>query len=90
MESELGFHVLRCDAIIEASVLSFEQAKQHIRKLMEQKRKRALSAGAGEAVTGEEIEGRLAVNPKQSVNFNLGEKLMRCCHICSYPKVSYQ
>ncbi len=40
LESELGFHVLRCDAITEASVLSFEQAKQHIRKLMEQKRKR--------------------------------------------------
>lgn len=40
LESELGFHVLRCDAITEASVLSFEQAKQHIRKLMAQKRKR--------------------------------------------------
>ncbi len=41
LESELGFHVLRCDTISEASVLGFAQAKQHIRKLMEQKRKRA-------------------------------------------------
>jgi nitrogen fixation protein NifM len=40
LESELGFHILRCDAITEAGVLSFDQAKQHIRKLMEQKRKR--------------------------------------------------
>src|SRR5512135_1127769 len=41
LESELGFHVLRCDAITEAGVLGFEQAKPHIRKLLEQKRKRA-------------------------------------------------
>ncbi|MDH2915449.1 MAG: peptidylprolyl isomerase, partial [Gallionella sp.] len=41
LESELGFHVLRCDTISAASVLGFAQAKQHIRKLMEQKRKRA-------------------------------------------------
>ena len=40
LESELGFHVLRCDAITEAGVLGFGQAAQHIRKLMEQKRKR--------------------------------------------------
>jgi peptidyl-prolyl cis-trans isomerase C len=40
LESELGFHILRCDAITEASILGFDQAKQHIRKLMEQKRKR--------------------------------------------------
>jgi len=40
LESELGFHVLRCDAVNEAGVLSFAQAKPHIRKLMEQKRKR--------------------------------------------------
>lgn len=40
LESELGFHVLRCDAITEAGALNCEQAKQHIRKLMEQKRKR--------------------------------------------------
>jgi nitrogen fixation protein NifM len=40
LESELGFHVLRCDAITAAGVLSFDQAKPHIRKLMEQKRKR--------------------------------------------------
>ena len=40
LETELGFHVLRCDAITAAGVLGYEQAKQHIRKLMEQKRKR--------------------------------------------------
>ncbi len=40
LESELGFHVLRCDAVTEASVLGFAEAKQHIRKLLEQKRKR--------------------------------------------------
>ena len=40
LESELGFHVLRCDAITEAGVLDYDYAKQHIRKLMEQKRKR--------------------------------------------------
>ncbi|BBI99353.1 hypothetical protein FGKAn22_10460 [Ferrigenium kumadai] len=40
LESELGFHVLRCDVITEAGVLSLSQARPHIRKLMEQKRKR--------------------------------------------------
>ncbi len=40
LESELGFHVLRCDNITLANVLEFAEAKQHIRKLMEQKRKR--------------------------------------------------
>ncbi len=42
LESELGFHVLRCDTITAASVLGYEQAKPHIRKLLEQKRKRAV------------------------------------------------
>ncbi|MBI4809772.1 MAG: nitrogen fixation protein NifM [Nitrosomonadales bacterium] len=41
LESELGFHVLRCDTITEAGVLGFSQAKPHIRKVLEQKRKRA-------------------------------------------------
>lgn len=40
LQSELGFHLLRCDAIAEAGVLGYDQAKQHIRKLLEQKRKR--------------------------------------------------
>jgi len=40
LESELGFHVLRCDAITAAGVLGYDQARQHIRKLMEKKRKR--------------------------------------------------
>ncbi|MBU1426228.1 MAG: nitrogen fixation protein NifM [Gammaproteobacteria bacterium] len=40
LESELGFHVLRCDAITEAGVLGYDLAKPHIRKLLEQKRKR--------------------------------------------------
>ncbi|MGC2164766.1 MAG: nitrogen fixation protein NifM [Gallionella sp.] len=39
LESELGFHVLRCDSITAGSVLSFDQAKPHIRKLLEEKRK---------------------------------------------------
>ncbi|MDD2701524.1 MAG: nitrogen fixation protein NifM [Sideroxydans sp.] len=42
LESELGFHVLRCDSITEASVLSLAQARPHIRKVLEQKRKRAV------------------------------------------------
>jgi peptidyl-prolyl cis-trans isomerase C len=41
IESELGFHLLRCDAIREAGVLGYELAKPHIRTLLEQKRKRA-------------------------------------------------
>lgn len=40
LETELGFHVLRCDAITVADVLSMEQASPHIRKLLELKRKR--------------------------------------------------
>jgi nitrogen fixation protein NifM len=40
LESEIGFHVLRCDAITAAGVLDQAQAKPHIRKLMEQKRKK--------------------------------------------------
>lgn len=40
LESELGFHVLRCDAIKQAGVLAYAEAKPHIRKKMEQKRKR--------------------------------------------------
>jgi nitrogen fixation protein NifM len=40
LESELGFHILCCDAITEASVLSLAQACPHIRKLLEKKRKR--------------------------------------------------
>jgi nitrogen fixation protein NifM len=41
LESELGFHILRCDTITDAGVLGYDQAKLHIRKLLEQKRKRA-------------------------------------------------
>jgi nitrogen fixation protein NifM len=40
VESPLGFHILRCDAITEAGVLSQELASQHIQKLLEQKRRR--------------------------------------------------
>jgi len=40
LESDLGFHVLRCDAIKDAGVLGFAEARPHIRKLMEKKRKR--------------------------------------------------
>jgi len=42
IESELGFHVLRCDTITPASVLDFAQAKSSIRKVLEKKRKRAV------------------------------------------------
>jgi nitrogen fixation protein NifM len=41
LETELGFHILRCDTITDAGVLGYDQAKPHIRKLLEQKRKRA-------------------------------------------------
>jgi nitrogen fixation protein NifM len=41
LETELGFHILRCDAITDAGVLGYDQAKPHIRKLLEQKRRRA-------------------------------------------------
>jgi nitrogen fixation protein NifM len=40
LETELGFHVLRCDAITGADVLNLEQARSHIRKMLELKRKR--------------------------------------------------
>ena len=40
LESELGFHILRCDIISAASILNLDDAKPHIRNLMEQKRKR--------------------------------------------------
>jgi nitrogen fixation protein NifM len=40
LESELGFHILRCDGVTAASELSLDQAIPHIRKLMELKRKR--------------------------------------------------
>ncbi len=40
LESELGFHVLRCDTITEAGILCYDLAKPHICKLLAQKRKR--------------------------------------------------
>lgn len=53
IESELGFHVLRCDAITEAAVLGFAQAKKSIRKVLEQKRKRAVQQAWMRAVMGD-------------------------------------
>ncbi len=41
LESELGFHVLRCDTITEAGILGYDLAKPYIRKLLEKKRKQA-------------------------------------------------
>lgn len=41
LESELGFHLLRCDAITPASVLAIHEARPHIRSILGQKRKRA-------------------------------------------------
>lgn len=58
IESELGFHVLRCDTISEASVLGFAQAKQHIRKLLEQKRKRACQQAWMKELLAEETGSR--------------------------------
>jgi len=40
LETELGFHILRCDAITGAGVLNYDQAMPHFRKLLGQKRKR--------------------------------------------------
>ncbi|MFA6921620.1 MAG: nitrogen fixation protein NifM [Gallionella sp.] len=40
VESPLGFHILRCDAITGAGALSQQQAHEHIRRLLEQKRRR--------------------------------------------------
>lgn len=42
LESELGFHILYCETITPASVLGLEQARPHIRKVLAQKRKRAV------------------------------------------------
>jgi nitrogen fixation protein NifM len=42
VESSLGFHVLRCDAVSEEKVLGFAQAQTSIRKVLEKKRKRAV------------------------------------------------
>ncbi len=42
LESELGFHILCCEAITPASVLGLEQARPHIRKVLVQKRKRSM------------------------------------------------
>ncbi len=42
IETELGFHVLRCDTITPARVLDFAQANSSIRKVLEKKRKRAV------------------------------------------------
>lgn len=44
--------VLRCDAITEAGVLGLAQAKPHIRKLLEQKRKRACQQAWGYGLMG--------------------------------------
>lgn len=41
LESELGFHILSCDAITEANVLAINEARPHIRSVLEKKRKRA-------------------------------------------------
>jgi nitrogen fixation protein NifM len=41
LESELGFHVLRCDAITPSGMLPQDQASTPIRQLLEQKRRRA-------------------------------------------------
>jgi peptidyl-prolyl cis-trans isomerase C len=39
IESPLGFHLLRCEAITEGCMFNLDQAGPHIRKLLERKRK---------------------------------------------------
>ena len=41
LESEIGLHILRCDAISETAILNFEQARDHIRKRLEKNRRQA-------------------------------------------------
>jgi len=53
VESPLGFHILRCDAITEADVLSQQQASPHIRKLLEQKRRRVYQKSWVKQLCGE-------------------------------------
>lgn len=52
IESELGFHILYCETITPASVLGLEQARPHIRKVLEQKRKRAVQQAWVKGVMG--------------------------------------
>jgi nitrogen fixation protein NifM len=52
LESELGFHILYCEAITPASVLGLEQARPHIRKVLAQKRKRAVQQGWVKGLVG--------------------------------------
>jgi nitrogen fixation protein NifM len=52
LESELGFHILYCEAITPASVLGLEQARPHIRKVLAQKRKRAVQQAWVRGVMG--------------------------------------
>ena len=40
LESPLGFHLVRCEAVTEAGVLSQREAREPIRKMLEQRRKR--------------------------------------------------
>jgi nitrogen fixation protein NifM len=52
LESELGFHILYCETITPASVLGLEQARPHIRKVLAQKRKRAVQQAWVRGVMG--------------------------------------
>jgi len=52
LESELGFHILYCETITPASVLGLEQARPHIRKVLAQKRKRAVQQAWVRGVVG--------------------------------------
>lgn len=57
VESPIGFHILRCDAITEASVLSQKQATPHIRKLLEQKRRRVCQKEWVKQLTVDKVTG---------------------------------
>lgn len=52
LESELGFHVLFCEAITPASTLALDVARPRIRKVLEQKRKRAVQQAWVKEVMG--------------------------------------
>lgn len=52
LESEIGFHLLRCDAIHPAKILDLNESRPHIRNLMMKKRKRVCQQGWLKGVLG--------------------------------------
>lgn len=54
LESEIGFHLLRCDAIHPAHILNLTEARPHIQNLMMKKRKRVCQQGWLKGLLGRE------------------------------------